>query len=86
MPLTVQTLYGLSPLGAGYFTSLLSLTWTVTALWSESLPSHRVRTVILLGPVAVSCGVAAGCLTGLTLRFLWLYRKENVTTSDATGH
>ena len=185
MPLTVQTLYGLSPLGAGYFTSLLSFTWTVMALSSASLPSHRVRTVILLGPVAVTCGVvglvmmvgadhlilfgaflaltgagigicfahigswtiaaarpqeetltasaipalqslgiafgaataglaanaaglgsgvsreavasastwsyglsgvAAGCLTGLTLRFLWLYRKDYATASDTTGH
>ena len=34
MPLVAQTLYGVSPLGAGYFTAILSFSWTILALCS----------------------------------------------------
>jgi hypothetical protein len=57
MPLTVQTLYGISPLEAGYFTSLLSLSWTTMALCSAGVRDHWVPSAILLGPLTVLCGV-----------------------------
>lgn len=37
MPLVVQMLHGVSPLGAGYFAILRSLGWTLAALCSASL-------------------------------------------------
>ena len=57
MPLTVQTLYGVSPLGAGYFTAVFSLSWTTMALCSAGLRDRWVHAAILLGPLAVLCGV-----------------------------
>lgn len=57
MPLTVQTLYGVSPLEAGYFTSVFSLSWTTMALCSAGLRDRRAYVALLLGPLAVLCGV-----------------------------
>jgi len=58
MPLVVQVLYGGSPLGAGYFTAMLSLAWTTMALCSASLQDRRARAAILLGPLVLLCGVS----------------------------
>jgi hypothetical protein len=56
MPLVAQVLYGVSPLAAGYFTALLSASWTTLALCSAHLQERKVRVVILLGPLLVLCG------------------------------
>jgi MFS family permease len=58
LPLVVQILHGVSPLGAGYFTVLLSLAWAATALCTAGLQGRRVRLATLLGPLAVMSGVA----------------------------
>ena len=58
LPLVVQILHGVSPLGAGYFYVLRSLAWTVAALCTAGLQGRRVRTASLLGPLAVMGGVA----------------------------
>ena len=58
LPLVVQILHGVSLLGAGYFTVLRPLTWTVAALGSAGPQGRRVRLATLLGPLVVTCGVA----------------------------
>jgi hypothetical protein len=57
MPLVVHVLYGVSLLEAGYITSLLSISWTIMALYSASLLDRRVRLMIVLGPLLILCGV-----------------------------
>lgn len=57
MPLVAQTLYGISPLGAGYFTSVLSFSWTVSALYSAGWQGRRARLAISLGPWGIACGI-----------------------------
>lgn len=59
LPLVVQVLHGVSPLQAGYFTSLLSLAWTVTALASAHFHERHVRIVLVLGPLLMACGTLA---------------------------
>lgn len=56
LPLVAQVLYGVSPLQAGYFTSLLSVAWTVTALSGAHLHERWVRVVIPVGPLLMTCG------------------------------
>ena len=57
MPLVAQTLYGMSPLGAGYFTAVLSFSWTILALCSAGWTSRRARLAVLLGPPVIAIGV-----------------------------
>src|SRR5215475_8866487 len=58
LPLTVHVLYGVSLLAAGYITALLSIAWTITALYSARLLDRWVRLAVVLGPlVMVSGGV-----------------------------
>jgi MFS family permease len=58
LPLIVHVLYGVSLLEAGYITALLSMAWTITALYSASLLDRWVRVAVVLGPlVMVSGGV-----------------------------
>jgi MFS family permease len=51
MPLVVQVLHGISPLGAGYFAGLRSLGWTLSALCSAGMRGHWVS----LPPVVNLC-------------------------------
>jgi MFS family permease len=57
LPLVVQILHGVSPLGAGYFTVLRPLAWTASALCTAGLQDRRVRLATLLGPLVVLGGV-----------------------------
>jgi hypothetical protein len=57
LPLVVQVLHGVSPLGAGYFTVLRPLAWTASALYTAGLQGRRVSLVTLLGPLVVISGV-----------------------------
>ena len=64
LPLIVHVLYGVSLLEAGYTTALLSIAWTITALYSASLLDRWVRVVIVLGPlVMVGGGVGLAAST-----------------------
>jgi MFS family permease len=56
MPLVLHVLHGVSLLSAGYINALLSLAWTVLALWSASLRARQVRRVIWLGPLLMLGG------------------------------
>jgi hypothetical protein len=58
LPLVVQILHGVSPLGAGYFLVLRPLAWTASALCTAGLQGRRVRLATLLGPLMVTGGVA----------------------------
>jgi MFS family permease len=58
LPLVVQILHGVSPLGAGYFLVLRPLAWTASALCTAGLQGRRVRLATLLGPLVVTGGVA----------------------------
>jgi MFS family permease len=57
LPLVVQILHGVSPLGAGYFSVLRPLAWTVSALCIAGLQGRSVRLATLLGPLVVTGGV-----------------------------
>jgi Major Facilitator Superfamily len=57
LPLVVQILHGVSPLGAGYFSVLRSMSWTAAALCAAGLQGRRVRLATLLGPLVVTGGV-----------------------------
>jgi MFS family permease len=57
LPLVVQILHGVSPLGAGYFLVLRPLAWTASALCTAGLQGRRVRLATLLGPLVVTSGV-----------------------------
>jgi MFS family permease len=65
LPLIVHVLYGVSLLTAGYITALLSIAWTITALYSASLLDRRVRVLIVLGPL-VMVGGGAGLAAAVT--------------------
>jgi MFS family permease len=56
LPLTVHVLYGVSLLAAGYITALLSIAWTITALYSASLLDRWVRLAVVLGPLVMVGG------------------------------
>jgi MFS family permease len=58
LPLVVQILHGVSPLGAGYFYVLRSLAWTAAALCTAGLEGRHLRLATLLGPLVVMSGVA----------------------------
>lgn len=58
LPLVVQILHGVSPLGAGYFAVLRSMAWTAAALCTAGLQGRRVRLATLLGPLVITSGVA----------------------------
>jgi MFS family permease len=57
LPLVVQILHGVSPLGAGYFSVLRGMSWTASALCTAGLQGRRVRLATLLGPLVVTSGV-----------------------------
>ena len=56
LPLIVHVLYGVSLLQAGYITALLSIAWTIMALYSAGLLDRWVQVVIVLGPLAIAAG------------------------------
>src|SRR5262245_11137278 len=56
LPLMVHVLYGVSLLAAGYLTALLSIAWTITALYSAGLLDRWIRRVIVLGPLVMVGG------------------------------
>jgi MFS family permease len=58
MPLVVQVLHGVSPLGAGYFAAIRSITWTLAALASAGFSARYVHVMIPLGPLVLTVGVA----------------------------
>jgi len=72
MPLVVQVLHGVSPLGAGYFAALRSLAWTLAALGSAGLQGRRVRLVLWLGPLLIAGGIAGQALVIVDGALLWL--------------
>ncbi len=62
MPLLVQVLHGGSPLLAGFFNTILAFAWTAGSLGSSGLEGRWVRRVIVLGPLAITCGVVGQAL------------------------
>jgi MFS family permease len=62
LPLVVQVLHGVSPLGAGYFSAMRSLAWTAAALCCAGLQGHRVQVAVLLGPLLMTCGAVGQAL------------------------
>lgn len=62
LPLVLQVLHDVSPLGAGYFYTLRSLAWTVFALWSAGMTGRAVRVATALGPLAITGGVLGQAL------------------------
>jgi hypothetical protein len=72
MPLVVQVLHGVSPLGAGYFAGLRSLTWTLAALCSAGLQGRWVCLVLFLGPLVIMCSIAGQAAVVVNGSLTWL--------------
>ncbi|BBK43551.1 MFS transporter [Allostella vacuolata] len=58
VPLLLQTLHGLTPLGAGYLTVLQALGWTAGSLLSSGSGPDRVARGMALGPAVMALGLA----------------------------
>jgi MFS family permease len=52
----MQTLHGMTPLGAGYLTAILSGFWTIGSMSSSGLSAARVPAVLIGGPLAIVAG------------------------------
>jgi hypothetical protein len=72
MPLVVQVLHDVSPLGAGYFAGLRSLAWTLAALCSAGLQGRWVSLVIFLGPVLIMWSIAGQAAVVVNGSLTWL--------------
>jgi len=72
MPLVVQVLHGVSPLGAGYFAALRSLAWTFAALSSAGLRGRWVRLVLVLGPLVIMGSIAGQAVVVVNGSLTWL--------------
>ncbi len=72
MPLVVQVLHGVSPLGAGYFAGLRSLAWTLAALCSAGLQGRWVSLVLFLGPLLIMCSIAGQAVVVVNGSLTWL--------------
>jgi MFS family permease len=72
MPLVVQVLHGVSPLGAGYFAAMRSLAWTLAALCSAGLQGRWVRLVIFLGPLIIMWSIAGQAAVVVNGSLMWL--------------
>lgn len=59
IPLLMQQVYGLRPLVAGYFGSVLALGWTSASLLTSGWHGRRERWALVGGPVLMSTAVAA---------------------------
>jgi MFS family permease len=74
VPLFLQRLHGLEPLGAGYAVAASSLGWTVAALAVAGLSTVWARRMLIIGPAVMAVGLfglgvqgASGPLAGLLL-------------------
>jgi MFS family permease len=74
VPLFLQRLHGLEPLGAGYAVAASSLGWTVAALAVAGLSAVWARRMLIIGPAVMAVGLfgvgvqgASGPLAGLLL-------------------
>lgn len=59
MPLAYQTIYGLPPLLAGYFSAAFAVFWSIGSTVSAGFPIERQRVTLVLGPCIVTVAVAA---------------------------
>lgn len=58
MPLVVQVVHGASPLVAGYFTTIMVLSWTAATVAGAGLQGRAVRRAVALGPMLLVVGMA----------------------------
>lgn len=72
MPLVVQVLHGVSPMGAGYFAALRSLAWTAAALASAGLQGRWVGRMLVLGPLMITCGIIGQAVVVVDGSLWWL--------------
>jgi hypothetical protein len=72
MPLVVQVMHGVSPLGAGYCAGLHSLGWTLSALGSAGLRGRWVSLVLCLGPLAITGSIVGQATVVVSGSLTWL--------------
>jgi hypothetical protein len=84
LPLIVQVLHRVSPLGAGYMAALRSLAWTAAALGSAGLQGRTVHRAVLLGPLLITLG-AVGQTLVIVAGPLLLLGGSIVLTGVGTG-
>ncbi|MGE0718539.1 MAG: MFS transporter [Alphaproteobacteria bacterium] len=63
VPYLLQTIHGLTPLGAGYLTILQAMGWTIGSIASSGTGERRAPLLVTLGPLVTLTGLA-----GLALR------------------
>lgn len=63
VPLAMQRLHGLAPVSAGYFFTIFSFAWTLSAVVIAGVPAPAARHLIRLGPVLVALGLVGTIVT-----------------------
>jgi MFS family permease len=100
IPIFLQSLHGLDPLGAGYGVASASLGWTVASLLAASAPEHLRSRFILLGPAMMVVSlIAAGLLAdravllfclailgiGLGIGVCWAFIAQRIMSGAKPG-
>jgi MFS family permease len=57
VPFFLQVLHGMTPLHSGYLSALMAGGWTTGALLSSGATARRRHAALLVGPVALGCGL-----------------------------
>jgi MFS family permease len=66
IPLVVQVVHGASPLIAGYFTTVMVISWTAATVAGAGLQGRAVRFVVGMGPLLLVTGMAGVALVATT--------------------
>src|SRR5258707_12242809 len=62
VPVILQGLHGLDPLGAGYMVAGASFGWTVVAVVVAGTSEERTGRLLVAGPAMMAAGLAGGAL------------------------
>jgi MFS family permease len=62
VPIFLQALHGLDPLGAGYMVAGASLGWTAVSLVVAGTPPHRADRLLVAGPAMMAAGLSGVAL------------------------
>ena len=101
VPIFLQVLHGLDPLGAGYMVAGASLGWTATSLAVAGLPQRHTDRLLVAGPVMMAAGLLgvallmplepalivfpAIALTGAGIGSCWSFVAQRAMTGARKG-
>jgi len=101
VPIFLQVLHGLDPLGAGYMVAGASLGWTAISLVVAGLPPRHTDRLLIAGPVMMAAGLLGVALlmplepalvvfpaivvTGAGMGSCWVFIAQRVMTGARKG-